>query len=64
MEKVPLKQMNDYTISKWAGELQCLNHGSENYTTMVKIVDFSKSRKDFNHNPRIDIYERIKRYVA
>ncbi len=26
MEKVPIKQMNDYAITKWAGELQCLNH--------------------------------------
>ncbi len=26
MERVPIKQMNDYAISKWAGELQCLNH--------------------------------------
>ena len=25
MDKVPIKQMNDYAISKWAGELQCLN---------------------------------------
>ena len=26
MDRVPIKQMNDYAISKWAGELQCLNH--------------------------------------
>lgn len=26
MDKVPVKQMNDYAITKWAGELQCLNH--------------------------------------
>jgi dTDP-glucose 4,6-dehydratase len=25
MEHLPIKQMNDYAISKWAGELQCLN---------------------------------------
>lgn len=25
MDKVPIKQMNDYAISKWANELQCLN---------------------------------------
>jgi len=28
MEKVPIRQMNDYAISKWAGELQCLNHAA------------------------------------
>lgn len=26
MDRVPIKQMNDYAISKWAGELQCINH--------------------------------------
>lgn len=173
MEKVPIKQMNDYAISKWAGELQCLNSstmfntetvrvrpvgcygpyeyysryrgvipiivysclrgskftvyrghmrifdyvedtcrtfanivnnfipgevynvggsedwgisiedladiilketgaksslaqykGEENFTTRVKIVDFSKSRKDLQHNPTVDIKEGIRRYVA
>jgi len=33
MDKIPIKQMNDYAISKWANELQCLNaaemHGNE-----------------------------------
>jgi len=173
MEKVPIKQMNDYAISKWAGELQCLNHaamfgaevvrvrpvgcygphehyspyrgvipifvycalhgkkfvvhrghkrifdyvedtcrtfgniadnfiagevynvggkeewvinieelanlvleatgaslklaefkGEEGFTTRVKVVDFSKSRRDLKHDPKIDIREGIRRYVA
>jgi dTDP-glucose 4,6-dehydratase len=173
MERVPIKQMNDYAISKWAGELQCLNHaemfgvevvrvrpvgcygpheyysryrgvipifvyhslkgkpfnvhgghkrifdyvedtcrtfanivdnfipgevynvggreewvvsieelaeivlettgvskglaqykGEEAFTTRVKVVDFSKARRDLNHNPQIDIREGIRRYVA
>jgi dTDP-glucose 4,6-dehydratase len=173
MEKVPLKQMNDYAISKWAGELQCLNHaamfgtetvrvrpvgcygpheyyspyrgvipifvyhalhglpfkvhrghqrifdyvedtcrtfaniadafkpgevynvggredwvigieelaqivleatgasprlaeyhGEEGFTTRVKVVDFSKARRDLHHDPKIDIREGIRRYVA
>jgi dTDP-glucose 4,6-dehydratase len=173
MEKVPLKQMNDYAISKWAGELQCLNHatmfgveivrvrpvgcygpheyysryrgvipifvysaltgknfvvhrghtrifdyvedtcrtfaniadnfkpgevyniggkeewsisieeladivlktvgaspslaeykGEEGFTTRVKVVDFSKSRRDLRHDPKVDINEGIRRYVA
>lgn len=173
MERVAIKQMNDYAISKWAGELQCLNHaamfgsetvrvrpvgcygpheyfspyrgvipifvynslmgnpftvyrghqrifdyvedtcrtfaniidnfipgevynvgskedwvisieeladivlkatgaesrlaefkGEEEFTTKVKIVDYSKSRRDLKHNPQIDIHEGIKRYVA
>jgi dTDP-glucose 4,6-dehydratase len=173
MERVPIKQMNDYAISKWAGELQCLNHaamfgteivrvrpvgcygpyeyytpyrgvipifvysalagrkftvyrghkrifdfvedtcrtfanilenfipgevyniggdekwiisieeladivlaatgmdpnlaeykGEEGFTTRVKLVDFSKSRRDLRHNPQVDIREGIRRYVA
>jgi dTDP-glucose 4,6-dehydratase len=173
MDKVPLKQMNDYAISKWAGELQCLNHatmfgvevvrvrpvgcygpheyysryrgvipifvhsalhcrsfavhrghkrifdyvedtcrtfaniadnfisgevynvggredsavsieqlagivleatgaksnlaeykGEEGFTTKVKVVDFSKSRRDLKHDPKIDLHEGIRRYVA
>ena len=173
MEKVPLKQMNDYAISKWAGELQCLNHaemfgvdvvrvrpvgcygpheyyspyrgvipifvyktlmnlpftvykghmrifdyvedtcrtfanitdnfipgevynvgssedwsisieelaqivlketgasenlvefkGEEAFTTKIKVVDFSKSRRDLKHEATIDIHEGVSRYVA
>lgn len=173
MERVPLKQMNDYAISKWAGELQCLNHatmfgtetvrvrpvgcygpheyysryrgvipifvyhalhgkpftvyrghkrifdfvedtcktfaniidnfvsgevyniggredwvvsieelsdivlattkaspslavfkGEEAFTTRVKVVDFSKARRDLKHDPKIEIHEGIRRYVA
>jgi dTDP-glucose 4,6-dehydratase len=173
MERVPIKQMNDYAITKWAGELQCLNHatmfgieavrvrpvgcygpheyyspyrgvipifvysclmkkeftvyrghkrifdfvedtcrtfsnivdnfipgevyniggredwvvsieeladivltetgtskklmvfkGEEKFTTKVKVVDFSKSRRDLRHSPKIDIREGIRRYVA
>jgi dTDP-glucose 4,6-dehydratase len=173
MERIPLKQMNDYAITKWAGELQCLNHaamfgvevvrvrpvgcygpheyysryrgvipifvyhalkgkdftvyrghkrifdyvedtcrtfanivdnfipgevyniggreewdidieeladivlqatgasprlavykGEEGFTTRVKIVDFSKARRDLKHDPKIDIREGIRRYVA
>jgi dTDP-glucose 4,6-dehydratase len=173
MERVPIKQMNDYAISKWAGELQCLNHaemfgsetvrvrpvgcygpheyyspyrgvipifvysalmrrpftvhrghqrvfdyvedtcrtfaniidnfkpgevynvggredwtitienlaeivlrevgagsdlavykGEERFTTRVKVVDFSKSRRDLKHDPQIEIHEGIRRYVT
>jgi dTDP-glucose 4,6-dehydratase len=172
MERVPIKQMNDYAISKWAGELQCLNHaamfgtetvrvrpvgcygpheyyspyrgvipifvysalkgrpftvhrghkrifdfvedtcrtfaniadhfkpgevyniggredwvvsieelaaivleatgaspslarytGEEGFTTRVKVVDFSKARRDLDHHPRIDIRQGVSRYV-
>jgi dTDP-glucose 4,6-dehydratase len=173
MEKIPIKQMNDYAISKWVGELQCLNHtamfgtetvrvrpvgcygpheyyspyrgvipifvyhalhnqkftvyqghkrifdyvddtcrtfanimdnfipgevynigscedwvisieelaeivleatgasqslveykGQEGFTTRIKVIDFTKSRRDLQHDPKVDIHEGIKRYVA
>ncbi|MBN1814656.1 MAG: NAD(P)-dependent oxidoreductase [Anaerolineae bacterium] len=173
MERVPIKQMNDYAISKWAGELQCLNHAAmfgtetvrvrpvgcygpyeyyspyrgvipifvyhaltgqpftvyrghkrifdyvedtcrtlanladhfvpgevynvggkeewvigieeladiileatgaspdlarykeeEGFTTRVKVVDFSKARRDLQHDPQVDIREGVRRYVA
>ena len=37
MERVPIKQMNDYAISKWAGELQCLNHAQMFDTKTVRV---------------------------
>jgi dTDP-glucose 4,6-dehydratase len=173
MDRVPIKQMNDYAISKWTGELQCLNHaamfgtetvrvrpvgcygpheyysryrgvipifvyhallgkkftvyrghkrifdyvkdtcrtfvnivdnfipgevyniggkeewvisiedladivlettgaspslaeykGEEGFTTRVKVVDFTKARRDLKHDPQIDIHEGIRRYVV
>jgi dTDP-glucose 4,6-dehydratase len=37
MERIPIKQMNDYAISKWAGELQCLNHATMFGTETVRV---------------------------
>jgi dTDP-glucose 4,6-dehydratase len=37
MEKIPIKQMNDYAISKWAGELQCLNSAAMFGTETVRV---------------------------
>lgn len=38
--------------------------GEEKFTTRVKTVDFSKSRRDLKHDPTIDILEGVRRYVA
>jgi len=38
--------------------------GEEGFTTRVKVVDFSKSRRDLKHDPKVDIHEGIRRYVA
>jgi len=37
MEKTPIQQMNDYAISKWAGELQCLNHAAMFGSETVRV---------------------------
>lgn len=37
MERIPIKQMNDYAISKWAGELQCVNHAAMFGTDTVRV---------------------------
>lgn len=37
MDKIPIKQMNDYAISKWAGELQCLNHAEMFGSEIVRV---------------------------
>ena len=37
MDRLPIKQMNDYAISKWAGELQCLNHAAMFGTETVRV---------------------------
>jgi dTDP-glucose 4,6-dehydratase len=37
MDRVPIKQMNDYAITKWAGELQCLNHASMFGVEVVRV---------------------------
>ncbi len=37
MDRVPIRQMNDYAISKWAGELQCLNHTAMFGVEVVRV---------------------------
>ncbi len=36
---------------------------AEPFTTKIKQVDFSKSRQDLNHDPKIPIEEGLKRYI-
>jgi dTDP-glucose 4,6-dehydratase len=37
MDKEPIKQMNDYAITKWVGEMQCLNSAEMFGTEIVRI---------------------------
>jgi dTDP-glucose 4,6-dehydratase len=39
-------------------------HTAEPFTTRVKVVDFSKARKDLSHDPQIDLRAGIRHYVA
>jgi dTDP-glucose 4,6-dehydratase len=41
-----------------------VREGNERFTTRVKIVDFSKARRDLNHNPQVDLRSGIRRYVS
>ena len=41
MDKIPIKQMNDYAMSKWVGELQVLNSASMFGTETVRIRPFN-----------------------
>ena len=37
MDKYPIKQMNDYALTKWVGELQCLNSAEMFGTQTVRV---------------------------
>lgn len=37
MNKLPIKQLNDYAITKWAGELMCLNSADQFGTETVRV---------------------------
>lgn len=41
MEKVPIKQMNDYAMSKWVNEMQILNSTSKFCTETVRVRLFN-----------------------
>lgn len=37
MDRQPIRQLNDYAISKWAGELMCLNSAEQFATETVRV---------------------------
>ncbi len=37
LERLPIKQLNDYAITKWAGELMCLNSAEQFGTETVRV---------------------------
>ena len=40
-----------------------MRKGEEAFTTRVKVVDFSKARRDLKHDPVVDIREGVRRYT-
>jgi len=42
-------------------ELKRLSKEAEPFTTRVKYMDFSKARRDLNHDPRVPLEEGIPR---
>ena len=41
MEKIPIKQMNDYAMSKWVGELQVINSANMFGTETIRVRPFN-----------------------
>ncbi|HYT01184.1 MAG TPA: NAD(P)-dependent oxidoreductase [Thermoplasmata archaeon] len=37
MDRVPLKQLNDYAMTKWAGEMMCMNSAEQFGTEIVRV---------------------------
>jgi dTDP-glucose 4,6-dehydratase len=51
MEKVPIKQMNDYAITKWVGELQTLNSSAMFGTETVRVRPVNAYGPHEHYNP-------------
>lgn len=51
METVPLKQMNDYAISKWVNEMQILNSADMDHTESVRVRLFNVYGPHEHYNP-------------
>jgi dTDP-glucose 4,6-dehydratase len=51
MEKVPIKQMNDYAIAKWVNEMQITNSAAMFKTETVRVRLFNVYGKGEHYNP-------------
>lgn len=62
---ISIEELAEIILAATDGDRGLINYkGEEKYTTRVKTVDFSKSRRDLKHDPTIDISEGVRRYVA
>lgn len=61
---ISIEELGDIILKETGADPKLAQYkGEENFTTRIKMVDFSKSRRDLNHNPQIDIHEGIARYT-
>ena len=61
---VTIEELADIVLEATGASRDLLEvKGEEGFTTRVKIVDYSKARRDLNHKATIDIYEGVRRYV-
>jgi dTDP-glucose 4,6-dehydratase len=51
MSKVPIRQMNDYAMSKWVNELQALNHSEMHGTETVRVRLFNTYGPGEHYSP-------------
>jgi len=51
MDKIPIKQMNDYAISKWVNELQIINSANTFNTETVRVRLFNLYGPGENYTP-------------
>ena len=59
MERIPIRQMNDYAISKWAGELQCLNHAEQSGVEVVRVRPVGCYGPHEYYNPQRGVIARF-----
>jgi len=62
---IDIEELTDIVLEATGASASLAEYkGEEGFTTKVKIVDFSKARRDLKHDPKIDICEGVLRYVA
>lgn len=60
--EMDIKEYSDIVLNITGGNYDLVTYKeSENFTTKIKTVDFSKAIKDLGHDPKIDPHEGIRR---
>jgi dTDP-glucose 4,6-dehydratase len=61
---ISIEELADIVLRATGGSPRLARYkGEEGFTTRIKVVDFSKARRDLKHDPKIDIHEGVRRYV-